>query len=168
MPGGGGCKDTQIELYGPPVSSVPLRVYTKDLQGYTSDLSCAVLQSRVFLCVNMDHFLCTHHTLCDVTPILDRILWIAAARSAYYMHNLFFLSGVNRLLKLRQQCVQFMSVCHYASFQSRLYIPVNVVDISSSDLASSIIASAVKYDYIPAYNITIILNNWIQSANNQL
>ena len=82
--------------------------------------------------------------------------------------QLFFLSGVNRLLRLRQQCVQFMSVCHYASFQSRLYIPVNVVDISSCDLASSIIAAAVKYDYIPAYNITIILNNWIQSANNQL
>ena len=62
VPGGGGCKDTQIELYGPPVSSVPLRVYTKDLQGYTSDLSCAVLQSRVFLCVNMDHFY-AHTTL---------------------------------------------------------------------------------------------------------
>ena len=26
VPGSGGCKDTQIELYGPPVSSVPLRV----------------------------------------------------------------------------------------------------------------------------------------------
>ena len=110
----------------------------------------------------------THTMLCDVTPILDRILWLAAVMFTPITCTIVFLSGVNRLLKLRQQGVQFMSVCHYASFLSRLYIPVNVVDISSSDLASSIIASAVKYNYIPAYNITIVPNNWIQSANNQL
>ena len=115
--------------------------------------------------------------LCDVTPILDRRLWVAAARyiELYTYYTIVFLSGVNRLLetptqmvKLRQQCVQFMSVCHYASFLSRLYIPINVVDINSSDLASSIIASVVKYNYISAYNITIILNNWIQSVNKQV
>ena len=53
VPGGGGCMDTQIELYGPPVSSVPLQVLYVFERGQAktqNKLSWVVLQTQVFLC----------------------------------------------------------------------------------------------------------------------